>query len=228
MNAEPDISTIGALVGVPARTAMLQALADGRALPASELAWRAYVSPQTASAHLAKMVAGGLLKVERCGRHRYYAIANQDVAQIIEHMMVLAPPARMRDRHDHAQVDPLREGRTCYGHLAGRMGVALVGGLCESGFLRLEGDAYRVTRGGRLWFADLGVDLQALEKMRRSFARRCIDWSERVPHLGGALGDALTARLFEADWLRRAPRGRAVRVTERGRQHLRTMLGVRL
>lgn len=226
MDAQPDIAAIAALVGVPTRAAMLWALADGQALPASELAFRAYLSPQTASSHLNKMVDGGLLSVEHCGRHRYYKMANAEVSQIIEHLMALAPPMKLRGRADQTKVDPLHSARTCYGHLAGRLGVTLAEGLSEQGLIRLEGQDYRVTRPGERWFTDFGLDLEALTKQRRMFARRCIDWSERVPHLGGALGDALAAHLFDLKWIRRAKRGRAVRVTEAGRQELKKMLRV--
>lgn len=221
------MATVGALVGVPSRTAMLSALADGQALPAGELAFRAYLSPQTASAHLGKLVEGGLLRVERCGRHRYYRMANAEAAQIVVHLMALAPPVKLRARPDQTKVDPLRAARTCYGHLAGRLGVALAESLSRENLIRLEKCDYRVTRRGEAWFADFGLDLAALRKQRRSFAHRCIDWSERVPHIGGALGDAFAARLFELDWIRRSRRKRAVHVTKPGQRALKKLLDVR-
>lgn len=226
MNVVPDLAAIGALVSVPPRAAMLSALADGQALPAGELAFRAYVSPQTASADLGKMVEGGLLRVERCGRHRYYRLAHAEVAQIIEHLLALAPPVKLRARADQAKVDPLRAARTCYGHLAGRLGVTLAEALNQKGLIRLTGQDYRVTRAGASWFADFGIDLAALRKQRRTLAHRCIDWSERVPHVGGALGDAFTTQLFELGWVRRAQPRRAVRVTEPGRRALKKLLDV--
>lgn len=126
------------------------------------------------------------------------------MTQIVEHLMALALPAGLRGRPDRAQVDPLHTARTCYGHLAGRLGVVLAEGLCTRKLIRLEDQDYRVTRLGERWSADFDLDLEALKKRQRMFARRCIDWSERVPHLGGALGDALAARLFELEWIRRA------------------------
>lgn len=148
MKAAPDIATIGALVSVSTRAAMLWALADEQALPASELTFRAYVSPQTASAHLAKMVEGGLRRVERCGRHRYYRMANAEAAQIVEHLMALAPPVKLRACPDQARVEPLRAARTCCGHLAGRLGIALAGSLSQkqidpAGVAGLPGDPPR-------------------------------------------------------------------------------------
>ncbi|MGH8773497.1 MAG: ArsR/SmtB family transcription factor, partial [Burkholderiales bacterium] len=222
----PHLASIGALIGVPTRAAMLLALADGQALPASELAYRAYLSPQTASTHLTKMVEGGLLSVERFGRHRYYKMANADVAQIVEHLMALAPPEKLRGRADRARVDPLRESRLCYGHLAGRLGVAMAEGLKGRRLVRLEGQDYRVTRNGESWFVEFGIDLARLRRQRQVFARRCIDWSERVPHIGGALGSALASRMFELKWIRRTKRPREVVLTDAGRRGLRGQLSL--
>lgn len=224
MNVIPDIATIDALMRAPARAALLWALADGQSLPASELAYRAYVSPQTASAHLARLVDGGLLRVEQCGRHRYYGMANAEVVQAVEQLIALAPPVKLRARKDQAEVDPLRAARTCYGHLAGRLGVAVTEALVQKGLIRLDEQAYQVTGPGEAWFADFGIDLVSLRKQRRAFAHRCIDWSERVPHMGGALGDTVTTRLFQLDWVRRSQRRRAVQVTESGRQALKKFL----
>lgn len=225
MDAKPDIALIGSMVGVPSRAAMLWALAGGQALPASELAWRAQLSPQTASNHLAKLVRAGLLQVQAHGRHRYYAMADAEVSQIIEHMMALAPPA-LRQRPDQARVDKLRSARTCYGHLAGRLGVAVTTALADRHLIEPADRDYVVTPAGERWFADLGIDLPALQARRRTFARRCLDWSERVPHLGGALGESLAERLFEEDWLRRSRNSRAVQVTATGRRELRHRLHV--
>ena len=227
MKAAPDIATIGTLVSVPTHAAMLCVLADGQALPASELAFRAYLSPQTASAYLARMVEGGPLRVERCGRHRYYRMSNAEVAQIVEQLMALAPPVRLRAPPDQAKVDPLRAARTCYGHLAGQLGVAVAESLSQKGLIRLENQDYGVTRPGESWFAAFGIDLAALGKQRRTFAHRCIDWSERVPHIGGALGGAFATRLLELDWIRHAQHSRAIRVTEPGRLALKKLLNVR-
>lgn len=226
MDTDPDIAAIGALLGVPARAAMLCALADGEALPAGELAYRAFVSPQTASTHLAKMVAGGLLSVERCGRHRYYRMATAEAAQVVEQIMTLAPPAKRRVRAGHALDVPLRAARTCYGHLAGRLGVAVAEALSVRGVVQLAGQDYQVTSCGERWFSDFGIELETLGRQRRMFARRCIDWSERRPHIGGALGDALSERLFELVWIRRAKGSRAVYLTDHGKRQLQTTLGV--
>lgn len=228
MNVGPNIAAVGALVGVPTRAAMLWALAGGQALPASELAYRAYLSPQTASSHLAKMVDGGLLVVERCGRHRYYRMANAEVSQIVEQLMALAPAPRVRGRPDMERNNPLRRARSCYGHLAGRLGVLLTASLSEQGLVQLAKQDYLLTRAGEAWFLDFGIDPAVLKKQRRMFARRCIDWSERLPHLGGALGDAFATRLFELKWIKRAKRGRAVLVTNRGGPALKKMFGVTL
>jgi DNA-binding transcriptional ArsR family regulator len=221
MQAEPNIAAVGALVGVPSRAAMLLALASGEALPASELAYRARLSPQTASSHLAKLVEGGLLRVERCGRHRYYCMANAEVSQIIEGMMALAQPVALRSRPDRDRLKELCAGRSCYNHLAGELGVAIATALVSRRLIRLKEKDYEVTRAGRRWFADFGIDIGDLKRQRRLFARRCIDWSERKPHIGGALGDALTTQLFARKWIRRGKKARSVHLTERGRRELK-------
>lgn len=212
------IAAVAALAGDPARVNMLLALSDGRALPAGELAFQARVAPATASGHLAQMVAGGLLTVAAQGRHRYYRLASAQVAAMLESMLTLAadaettPVPRVRCRADSA----LREARTCYNHLAGRLGVALADSLAASGHLTLGDDGGEVTASGFDFFAAFGLDLGGTRG--RTICRTCIDWSERRLHLSGHLGAALCRRCLELGWIERQHASRAIAVTARGRE----------
>jgi DNA-binding transcriptional ArsR family regulator len=226
MNAYPDFAYVAGLIGDPTRAAMLDSLLDGRALPASELAYLARVSPQTASAHLAKLVEGKLLAVETHGRHRYYRLAGAHVAQVLEALTTLAPPVQVRSLRQSDLLKEVRHARTCYDHLAGQLGVELTRTFMVRGFLREADGEYRITEEGKRWFSDFGIDVEAIRKKRRSLARPCLDWSERRHHLAGALGAALADRLFELGWIVRVPSSRAVRITEKGREHLAQQLGI--
>jgi len=225
---DANIAAPAALIGDPTRAAMLQALQDGRAQPASALAWAAGVTAQAASNHLAKLVDGGLLAVEREGRHRYYRLANAEVAHALEALSVLAAPVRSLETPRTPKARALRDARCCYGHLAGRLGVCVAEALVARGLLAPEdGKLYAVTPSGRAWFEDLGVDVGAL-RSPRGVARQCLDWTERRHHLAGPLGVKLLERMTALGWLAVEPQGRAVRLTVDGRQALRERLGVEL
>lgn len=225
---DANIATPAALIGDPTRAAMLQALQDGRAQPASALAWAAGVTAQAASNHLAKLVDGGLLAVERQGRHRYYRLASADVAHAIEALSVLAAPIRALDMPRSSKARALRDARCCYGHLAGRLGVKVCDALIAHDLLRPTADKlYEVTPEGRVWFEDLGVSVDSL-RSTRGVARQCLDWTERRHHLAGPLGVKLLAALTARGWLTLETRGRAVRLTPDGAQALRSLLGVSL
>ncbi|MGA8658390.1 MAG: winged helix-turn-helix domain-containing protein [Chthoniobacterales bacterium] len=223
---EPDISSLAALLAEPARSRILMALADGRGLPATELARRAGVTPQTASSHLSKMTEGHLLQLIPQGRHRYYRLANSRVAEFLESMAAIAPLETGRALGPD-QGGALQLARSCYKHLAGSLGVGLTKALVERKILREEGRDYEVTRSGAGWFEDFGIDTNALRKSGRVFARQCLDWSERRNHLAGALGTALTERLFELEWIKRVPASRAIQVTAPGRTGLRHRFGLK-
>ena len=224
------VAPVATLIADPARAAMLFALSDGRALPAGELARVAHVMPPTASAHLTKLVAGGLLVAEREGRHRYYRLANPDIVHALEALAAVAPPGQPASRKDAFAARGIRFARTCYDHLAGELGVRITSALVDRGSLVLVGRAYDVTPAGEIELEALGVDVgavrQAARRSRRIFTRACLDWSERRYHVAGALGAALCARLLEAEWLERLPASRAVRVTNAGRRALRRHFGV--
>lgn len=211
------LSDVAALMGEPTRSAMLLALLDGRALPATELARAAHLSLPATSLHLAKLVQGGLLVVRREGRHRYYRLASEEVAHALESLGVLAtaaPKARAMSPERAA----LRAARTCYDHLAGVIAVGLAERLERAAIVRVEDErTYAVTPSGAAWLRDaVGVDVEALARGPRAVARRCLDWTERRPHLAGKLGAAMLERFVERRWIVRIAGTRAVRVTARG------------
>jgi DNA-binding transcriptional ArsR family regulator len=224
---EANIAFPAALIGDPVRAGILMALCDGRAHPATALARALRVSAQSASNHLARLVAGGLLTVEREGRHRYYRLSRPEVATALEALGCLAPATRQLDSTLSPQARLLRFGRSCYDHLAGQLGVAIADCLEDRRYLLVPRDDsklfltghpkhYALTDAGRQWFADLGIDTQTVSRGRRVLARRCLDWTERQHHLAGALGAALFSRLLELDWLRRGRTSRTVEVTAAG------------
>jgi len=207
-----DLAPVAALFGDPARAAMLAALADGHALPAGELARRAGVHPATATAHLRRLVEGGMVRVRVQGRHRYHELAGPQVAAVLEALAQLAGPAPVRSLRAHRSATALSEARTCYDHLAGRRGVELCDRLLAAGALHAidERDHVLTDRGQQL-VADLGIDVGEVGATRRVFARCCIDWTHRRPHLAGALPAAITDRLLTLGWLCRTA-GRGLRV----------------
>jgi DNA-binding transcriptional ArsR family regulator len=212
------LAQMARLISAPARAAMLLALADGRALPASELACRAGISNQTASEHLALMKNMGILCVEHCGRHRYYRVVSPRIMEVLEDFLAASSEVRIAERPDIARVAPLRHARMCYDHLAGRLGIALAEKLQEKKWVFLEERDFQVTDIGRHHLGNFGIDWPALGRSRRLFGRRCIDWSERKPHIGGAFGAALATRFMELDWIRRSQEGRPVYLTKEGRK----------
>jgi DNA-binding transcriptional ArsR family regulator len=242
-----DIAAVGTLLADPTRARVLAALVDGRALPASVLAAEAGVAASTASEHLSRLVGGGLLTVERSGRHRYYRLAGPDVAMAIEAMAVLAPTRPVRSLRESTRAAALRRARTCYDHLAGRLGVAVTAALLSrealarvdghAGTERAEGDPisaplsehpYRLGPAAGPLFGALGVDLAAAGSGRRPLLRFCVDWSEQRHHLSGALGAALLTGMESAGWVVRADARRALRVTDSGTAALDRILGVAL
>jgi DNA-binding transcriptional ArsR family regulator len=247
MKGDADIAKIGALVADPARARILLALGDGRALAASVLADEAGVAASTASAHLAKLVDGGLLTVQRHGRHRYFCLAGPSVADLIEALARLAPPARVRSLRQGTKANAVRSARTCYDHLAGVLGAGLMQALLQRGLLsggdgrfdpasarrdKLSGPGsdldYRLTERGHDELTAFGIDLPALAARPRPLIRYCVDWSEQRHHLAGSLGAALADRMSELGWVSRAPSSRAVLVSEVGRAGLLETFGLRL
>jgi DNA-binding transcriptional ArsR family regulator len=226
VSADPDLPALAAAVAAPSRAAMLQALMGGIALPASELAWRAGVAAATASEHLARLESAGLVRARAQGRHRYYELADARVARAVELLSTLAPPCAAPAPRGCGEA--LRKARFCYDHLAGTLGVALADALLRSGAIKEDGDDFIVTPSGAKRFAALGLDLDSARARRRHFARRCLDWSERRPHVAGALGTALAELMEEKGWVTRSKDDRSARVTPKGLRALQEEFGVLL
>jgi hypothetical protein len=207
---------------------MVAALEGGRALPANELARRASVAPSTASEHLARLVGGGLLAAERSGRHRYFRLASADVAHALETLAAIAPRKPVRTLSEANVASALAGARTCYDHLAGRLGVAVTEALRRRGALRQLDGVFVAGRDARAVLGGLGIDFDAVAASRRPFALSCLDWTERRPHVAGAVGAALAARAVDAGWVRRRGDSRALHVTDTGRSVLAAELGLTL
>jgi DNA-binding transcriptional ArsR family regulator len=214
---DADIAPVAALLGDPARAEMLSALQEGRALPAGELARRAGVAPSTASEHLARLVDGGLLVVESAGRHRYFRLASEDVAHALEALSLIAGPRPARTLRQASVGEALAAARTCYDHLAGRLGVALTDGLLRERAIEERDGSFVLGPQAGAVLGALGVELASLPP-RRPAVRRCLDWSERRPHLAGAVGASICAHARERRWVEPLPGSRAVRLTPAGRE----------
>ncbi|GGY04374.1 ArsR/SmtB family transcription factor [Streptomyces minutiscleroticus] len=246
LKQQTDIARAAALIADPSRARMLKCLADGRALPASALAGEAGVSAATASVHLAKLVEGEFVTVGRQGRHRYYRLAGPDISAALEALALIAPPLPITSLKQSNRTNALHRARTCYDHLAGQLGTGLMGALLDRGVLTGYDGVHRpeqavrdrpasygrdihyaLTDSGRAQLRELGVDTDRLPP-RRPAVRYCVDWSEHRHHLAGGLGAALTARLFELDWVRWGAAPRVVHVTEKGIAGLEHSLGLTL
>jgi DNA-binding transcriptional ArsR family regulator len=228
MKAGPDIAMVAALVGDPARCNMLTALMTGRALTASELAHEAGVTPQTASSHLSKLEAGGLIEQQKQGRHRYYHLTGPDVASVLEGLEGLAARAgHMRVRT--GPKDPaLRRARICYDHLAGDLGVQMLDSMKKQRLVRQSKQAIELTGEGRRFMAEaLQITAEALSHPRRPVCKACLDWSERRHHLAGTLGAAMMNRFTELKWAARdaAPGSRVVNFTRTGEKRFSALFG---
>jgi DNA-binding transcriptional ArsR family regulator len=219
MSETTHLASVAALLGDPARANILLALFDGRALTAKELAFAAHVSPQTTSGHLSKLTGAGLLVMEKQGRHRYFRLATAQVAQMLESIMAAsgpAPPRTWRGSED------LRNARTCYDHLAGRLGVALADSLIDAGHLALSPDGGEITASGVAFLQTFGAGPGS---GKRVFCRPCLDWSERRPHLAGRVGAALACRCFDLGWVVRQRDTRAVAITPAGHAGFQRQFG---
>ena len=217
MKDGPDISRIAALIGDPARANILSALMSGKALTATELSQEAGVTVQTTSSHLSKLEAGGLITPQKSGRHKYFSLASEDVAQVLEALMGLAAGAGHLRRRPGPRDPALRQARVCYNHLAGDMGIQLYDSMTARGFLRSARDALHLTEAGEGFVTSLGLDLAALPSPRTPMCRDCLDWSERRAHLAGRLGRGLLAHMIELGWMTREEDSRVIRVSKRGK-----------
>ncbi len=226
MIADQHFGRIAHLISERSRATMLWHLLGDTALTATELALCANVSPQSASMHLNKLVHAGLLVIEKRGRHRYYRLSRPEVAYAIEALASLLP-GEQRDRIGTAhEVDDIRYCRTCYDHLAGRIGVLITEHLLKHKVILRAGSQFKLTRNGVKCFESLGIAIADVKRSRRMFARACLDWSERRYHLAGSLGAALLDSMLESDWVRRVRNSRAVVLTPKGRRQIYDRLGL--
>lgn len=216
MKEGPDIARIAALIGDPARANMLTSLMSGKALTVTELAEEAGVTIQTASSHLSKLDQGGLLRPRKQGRHKYFSLANDDVAQVLEGLMGLAAGSGHLRTRTGPKDGALRRARICYNHLAGDMGTQMFDSLIAQGHLMVEQDALRLTSSGAAFAKTLAIDLDALNGKKSALCRECLDWSERRSHLAGSLGRALLSRFEALSWAKRNQKTRVVTFSPQG------------
>ena len=228
MTADVRMAEVAAPVGDPARANILAALMGGRALTAGELVQAAGVTPQTTSGHLAKLADGRLIACVKQGRRRSYRIATPRIAEMLEGIMAVVADSPPRHRPPSKADDAMRIARTCYDHLAGKLGVGLADALSAHGHVVLDDDGGEVTDCGIAFFQEFGVELAAARHRRRVFCRPCLDWTERRPHLGGSVGAVLAQRCFDLGWLERMRDSRALLVTPKGRRGLADAFGLSL
>lgn len=221
------IAEVADMIGDPARANILSALMGGQALTAGELSHHAGVSAQTTSGHLAKLTRARLIGMEKQGRHRYYRLISPQVAHAMEALMSVAASGAPRHRPYGPKDEALRTARTCYDHMAGRLGTALADTLCRHGHIVISGSAARVTTKGRKFFCDFGLDLDD-GASRRPLCRTCLDWSERRPHLAGRLGSSLLDRALDLGWVARIADSRALKITRSGERGFATRFGIAL
>jgi len=222
-----DFASVARLLANPARSAMVGALMGGRSLTAGELAAVAAVHASTASEHLAELVAGGLATVVPAGRHRYYSLSGAETAEALEALAQICPRRQQASLRASTQARAMSFARTCYDHLAGVLGVAILGGMLSKPWLAAGNDSYLVTKAGEAGLAQLGVNVAVAQAARRRFARPCLDWTERRPHLAGALGASIATALLDRAWVERTP-SRAVRLTPAGTAGLSELLDLQL
>jgi hypothetical protein len=205
---------------------MVSALVDGRDMTASELAAAARITPQTASTHLAKLTAAGVLSMVRNGRHRYFRLASPTVADMIDGIVAVALETRPRNRPLSRQARALSAARMCYGHLAGRLSVDLTDSFVAREYIVLDDEVAQITTAGTRFLTEFGIELPTLRSTGRHFCRLCLDWTERRPHIAGPMGVAITKRCFDLGWIERITRSHAVVVTPSGRRGFAKTFGI--
>lgn len=220
MGNNNNLAEVASIIADSSRASILVSLLDGRMHPASELAYMAGIKPQTASFHLAKMVENNMVTAQKQGRHRYYQL-NPDAAGILETLLNISPPVQIKSLKQSIQVKQVKQARTCYDHFAGEFGVALTECMLEQNFIIDEDEEFKLTVKGTAFFQHFGIDLDSLQKKRRAFSRKCLDWSERKFHLAGALGQALVLKFEELHWTEGVKGSRAILVTDKGKTGLK-------
>lgn len=217
---EDQFIKTASLIGDPTRASILWTLMDGRAFTATELAVSVNTSPQNISMHLGKLLDADLLCVEKQGRHKYYRFSNKEVAYALEAMANLLPKSEVSLRDKTENYPPIKFCRTCYDHLAGKIGVALTDSLLEQKILVEKNKAFEISKEGEKWFSDFGINLEEAQKQKRIFLKPCLDWSERRNHIAGSVGTLLFNKMIKEDWLRKTENSRAISITGKGKKEL--------
>jgi DNA-binding transcriptional ArsR family regulator len=228
MSINPNIAEVASLLGEASRVSILTSLMDGRFHTATELAYMAGIKPQTASFHLLKLVEGNIIKVDKQGRHRYYQLANAEVAHVLELFLAMSPPPEIRSLKQSSQVKLLQNARTCFDHLAGKLGVGITESMLNEGYFIKEEKDFLVTNKGEQFLTDIGINLDETKRKRRSFSHACLDWSERRHHIGGALGNGLMRHFFDLGWILQVDSIRAVKVTDKGKKEFKTIFNIQV
>lgn len=215
---ENQFKEMASLIGDPVRATIMWNLMDGKALTATELAITSDTSPQNISMHLAKLVQAGLLSVEKQGRNRYYAYSRKEIAYAIEALTTLLSTSTTKENFNNENFPAIKYCRTCYDHLAGKIGVSITESLLKQRIIVNNSHGFEVKNKGKKWFSDLGIDTDELKLQRRSFLRPCLDWSERRHHIAGSLAAALLDKMLLSDWIRRTKNSRAMVITSKGQK----------
>jgi DNA-binding transcriptional ArsR family regulator len=226
MEKVSHFSTIALLIGEPARATMLWKILEGGRHTATELAIAADLSAQNASMHLAKLVKAGLLSVVKRGRLRYYHFANPNVAYVMESIANLMPKDNLMPPDDASNSSRIKYCRTCYDHLAGKVGVAITDRLLSKKIIEVKNQDFAISNNGIKWFDHLDISIPELNESKRVLARKCLDWSEKRPHIAGAVGAALANKLFDLKWLQRVKNSRIVSITPLGQKKIYDLLGL--
>lgn len=224
MENSPNIARIGTLIGDNTRARMLSTLMGGKALTASELATDSGVTAQTATTHLAKLESGGLISLRKQGRHKYFALANEEIANLLESLMGLTASTQPHRIVTGPRDEKMRKARVCYNHLAGHMGISLYESLVSSQYILLRDGSPTLTKKGQQFVTDFGIDLHQLNKSKSPLCRACLDWSERRSHLAGSLGRAFLTRFETLKWANRGT-GRVINFTKKGEREFESMFG---
>ncbi|MDH2880336.1 ArsR/SmtB family transcription factor [Bacillus cytotoxicus] len=215
-----NIAKVASLISDPSRAAILTHLMDGHPHPATELARVAKIKPQTVSFHLHKLYTMQILEVEKHGRYHYYKLANQEMAEILGKLLYIVPFKPIQSFKEIKKHEEIQYARTCYDHLAGKLGVGLTNSLLYKQVLQKNGSEFEVTEIGAHFFEDFGINLDILRNKRRAFSKCCLDWTERQYHIAGALGNAILERMLEQNWITRTDGSRAVYITSLGKQNI--------
>lgn len=217
---EDQFIKTAALIGDATRAAIMWTLLDGRAFTATELSIAANTSPQNISMHLGKLLDADLLCVEKQGRHKYYRFSSKEVAYVVEAMANLIPKSVISSKKKTEKYPPIKYCRTCYDHLAGKIGVALTDSLLEQKIIIEGNNTFVISSEGEKWFSDFGINIEEARKQKRIFLKPCLDWSERRNHIAGSVGTLLLNKMLEQDWIRRTADSRAVIITGKGEKEL--------